>query len=421
MLKNSPYILLIPFLIAFLIITVAEAEPPASAEDVSPIETGSLIPDASLQTPDGHDVQLRDLVAERPSVLIFYRGGWCPFCTEHLSELVEIETELIDLGFQLLAISPDRPEKLVIDLGDVEIGYRLLSDSAMEVSLAFGLAYRVDAGTVEEYKEHGIDLEESSGHDHHLLPVPAVYLVETDGVIKYSYANPDYRTRLEPGEILEAAESMEGGLGDVIEDTGVIASAFRDLLDWIEDLGMIGPIVFILAYIIACVFFIPGSALTLGAGALFDVVRGSILASVASTIGATAAFVVGRYLARDWVAGKVKGNKNFSAIDEAVGREGWKIVGLTRLSPIFPFNLLNYAYGLTRVRLRDYVLASWIGMLPGTVMYVYIGSMARLGVEAAEATTAQTVMRIVGLIATIAVTITITRIARNALKEKVES
>lgn len=198
-----------------------------------------------------------------------------------------------------------------------------------------------------------------------------------------------------------------------------VAGLFQRALDWIDQIGPIGIVVFILLYVLACVLFIPGSILTLGAGALFGVVRGSILVSLASTLGATAAFVIGRYLARDWVAAKIEKNHKFAAIDRAVGNEGWKIVGLTRLSPIFPFALLNYAYGLTKVSLPHYVLASWIGMMPGTVMYVYIGSLARLGVDAAEASTAQTVLRIVGLIATVLVTVYITRIAKQALAQKV--
>src|SRR6202521_4189825 len=146
-------------------------------------------------------------------------------------------------------------------------------------------------------------------------------------------------------------------------------------LDWIRGLGALAPIAFIAIYIAACVAFLPGSILTIGAGVIFGVVRGSIYVSIAATLGATAAFLVGRYLARDWVSEKLEGNAKFKAIDEAVGKEGWKIVILTRLSPVFPFNLLNYAYGLTRGTLRDYVLATWIGMLPGAVMYTYIGSI----------------------------------------------
>lgn len=386
-----------------------------------PLQKGDTVPDVTVRTGQDEEVRLRDRIAEQPSVLIFYRGGWCPYCTEHLSELADVEDELNRRGFQLLAISPDRPAKLNIDVEGVEIGYELLSDASMDAAKAFGVAFRVDPATLDRYDEFGIDLAEASGHDHQLLPVPAVFLVDTEGVIQYAYANSDYTTRLEPEAILEAAETMQAGLDDIVQGTGAMASAFRALLDWIDALGVIGPLVLILAYIVACVFFIPGSALTLGAGALFGVIRGSILVSIASTLGATVAFIVGRYLARDWVARKIEGSPKFSAIDVAVGREGWKIVGLTRLSPIFPFNLLNYAYGLTNVRLRDYVLASWIGMMPGTVMYVYIGSLARLGVEAAEASTAETAMRLVGLAATVAVTLYITRIAKRALNEKVNN
>ncbi|RME03124.1 MAG: TVP38/TMEM64 family protein, partial [Deltaproteobacteria bacterium] len=168
---------------------------------------------------------------------------------------------------------------------------------------------------------------------------------------------------------------------------------------------------------------IPGSLLTLGAGAVFGVVKGTIYVSIGSTLGAVLAFLVGRHLARGWVAEKIAGNEKFEAIDEAVGREGWKIVLLTRLSPIFPFNLLNYAYGVTRVSLRHYFLASWIGMLPGTLMYVYLGSLAgdlaTLGAGTGTKTPAQWGLTLVGLAATVAVTIYVTRIARRALAEKV--
>lgn len=197
----------------------------------------------------------------------------------------------------------------------------------------------------------------------------------------------------------------------------------RRALDGIALLGPLGPVVFIAVYILACVLFIPGSILTLGAGVLFGVIRGSIFVSLASTTGATAAFLVGRYLARAWVAGKIEGNAKFKAIDEAVAREGWKIVGLTRLSPIFPFNLLNYAFGLTRVRLRDYLVASWIGMMPGTIMYVYIGSLAgdiaTLGAGSRSKTAGEWTLYVIGLAATVIVTLYVTRIARKALEKKV--
>ncbi len=191
-------------------------------------------------------------------------------------------------------------------------------------------------------------------------------------------------------------------------------------LNWVEQLGFVGPVIFILIYIVACVLFIPGSALTLGAGAIFGVIKGTVLVSIGSTLGATAAFLVGRYVARDWMARKISKNAKFVAIDQAVGNEGWKIVGLTRLSPVFPFSLLNYAYGLTKVSLRDYVVASWIGMMPGTVMYVYTGSLARLGVDAEQTTTAQAVLKIVGLLATVVVTVYVTKTARKALRTRIK-
>ena len=147
-------------------------------------------------------------------------------------------------------------------------------------------------------------------------------------------------------------------------------------LVWIRDMGPEGVVLFIGIYILACVFFLPGSVLTLGAGAIYGVVKGSMIVSAASTLGAVSAFLVGRYFARGWVQEKIQGAEKFQAIDEAVAQEGWKIVGLTRLSPVFPFNLLNYAYGVTKVSLRDFFFASWIGMMPGTVLFVYIGSLA---------------------------------------------
>ncbi|WP_263012383.1 TVP38/TMEM64 family protein [Laspinema olomoucense] len=198
---------------------------------------------------------------------------------------------------------------------------------------------------------------------------------------------------------------------------------FLNTLAWIEGLGVVGGIAFIGIYIAATVAFLPGSILTLGAGVVFGVVLGSVYVLIGATLGAIAAFLVGRYLARGWINQKIEGNQKFGAIDKAVAREGLKIVLLTRLSPIFPFNLLNYAFGITGVSLKDYALGS-IGMIPGTVMYVYIGSLAgdlaRIGTENQPTNaTLQWVIRILGLLATVAVTLYVTRIARQALEEKV--
>lgn len=199
----------------------------------------------------------------------------------------------------------------------------------------------------------------------------------------------------------------------------------RNALQWVDDLGAIAPIAFILIYIIATVAFLPGSLLTLGAGVLFGVIQGSLYVFVGATIGATLAFLVGRYLARGWISKKIEGNQKFSAIDQAVGQEGFKIVALTRLSPVFPFNLLNYGLGVTGVSLKDYVLAS-VGMIPGTIMYVYIGSLAgsiaTIGGETQPDANpiAQWAIRIIGFAATVAVTLYVTKIAKKALNESID-
>jgi uncharacterized membrane protein YdjX (TVP38/TMEM64 family) len=197
----------------------------------------------------------------------------------------------------------------------------------------------------------------------------------------------------------------------------------RDALQWIDSLGTVGAIAFIAIYIIATIAFLPGSILTLGAGVVFGVALGSLYVFIGATLGATAAFLVGRYLARNWVNSKIADNKKFAAIDQAVGREGLKIVLLTRLSPIFPFNLLNYAFGVTAVSLKDYFLGC-VGMIPGTIMYVYIGSLAGnlalIGTENQPTNPTLTwIIRIVGFIATVAVTIYVTKIAKKALDEEV--
>lgn len=202
-----------------------------------------------------------------------------------------------------------------------------------------------------------------------------------------------------------------------------VRDTMSSLLAWVQDLGPLGVVVFIVCYILACVLFLPGSILTLGAGFVFGVVTGTVAVSIGSTLGAVAAFVVGRTVARPWVQRRVESNPRFRAIDEAVARQGFLIVLLLRLSPVFPFNLLNYALGLTRVPLPSYALASWIGMLPGTLMYVYLGSFAHSVAEIlsgqVQGGLGQQILFGVGLAATVVVTVVVTRIARQALAQHV--
>lgn len=193
-------------------------------------------------------------------------------------------------------------------------------------------------------------------------------------------------------------------------------------LAWTASSGWVGKLAFVGLYVLACVFFLPGSVLTLGAGAIFGLVQGFLLVSIGSTVGAAVAFWLGRTVARESIKARVMADPRFSAIDSAVAKEGWKIVGLSRLSPVFPFNLLNYALGLTSVPFGHYVLASWIGMMPGTLLYVYVGSLAGgLAGAGRERGALEWALYGTGLAATLLVTVLVTRIARRALDRSLPS
>jgi len=200
-----------------------------------------------------------------------------------------------------------------------------------------------------------------------------------------------------------------------------LSDGLNNANNWILELGSWGAIAFIIIYIIATIFLIPGSALTLGAGLIFGVIKGTIFVSIGSVMGATVSFLIGRYFLRTWVEKQIDTQPNFKAMDKAVAQQGWKIVGLTRLSPLFPFVFLNYAFGVTQVSLRDFVFASWLGMLPGTVMYVYLGSLPKTAaaVSGGDTDTLKLILNIIGLIATVAVTVYVTKIAQKALEKEV--
>src|SRR5579864_5506223 len=200
---------------------------------------------------------------------------------------------------------------------------------------------------------------------------------------------------------------------------------------WVQGLGIWGPVVFILGYAAATVAFAPGAVLTLAAGALFGLFYGTVYTLAGATLGASLAFLVSRYVARRAVEHRIAANPRFQAIDRAVGREGFKIVALLRLSPVFPFNLLNYALGLTRVRFLDYFAAS-AAMLPGTLLYVYYGKAAGSLAAAfagsggaapaagGQSKAASWALLAVGLLATVAVTTYVTRLAGKALRQELE-
>src|SRR6266496_2938176 len=197
----------------------------------------------------------------------------------------------------------------------------------------------------------------------------------------------------------------------------------RSFNDWVGQMGVSGIFVFIIVYAVATVLLAPGSVLTIGAGFVFGLWKGFLAVSVGATLGASLAFLIARFIARDKIEAIAQRNEKFRKIDNAISKQGAKLIFLLRLSPVIPFNLSNYFYGLTGVRFWPYVLASWIGMMPGTFLYVYIGTAGKAAASAAAGGEAMkhgwqywTFMS-VGLFATIIVTIWVTKIARNALRK----
>jgi len=175
-------------------------------EEVQPLSQGQNIPNGELTTLEGKKVELKTLISQKPSILIFYRGGWCPFCNLQMGQLVKIEPDLMKMGYQLLAITPDKPESLRESLEKHGINYTLLSDRTMELTRQFGLAYRLDPQTLDKMKGFGVDLEKSTGNSLHELPVPAAFVVDTHGLIHFVYYNPDIKVRVNPDELMKAAK-----------------------------------------------------------------------------------------------------------------------------------------------------------------------------------------------------------------------
>jgi pyruvate/2-oxoglutarate dehydrogenase complex dihydrolipoamide dehydrogenase (E3) component/uncharacterized membrane protein YdjX (TVP38/TMEM64 family) len=236
------------------------------------------------------------------------------------------------------------------------------------------------------------------------------------------------------GDGASAAPAVEGGGRNralvAIAGLVVVVGAFKMLpvadwllsfVSWVQGAGTAGMVVFAAAYVAACVLFLPAVILTLGAGFAYGVPLGALLVWISASLGATAAFLLGRTVARDAIGRRVEASARFGAIDRAVGREGLKIVFLTRLSPVFPFTLLNYAYGLTRVTFRDYVVGTVIGMIPGTIMYVYLGSLftsvSQIAAGAPSGGLAKQLFTFAGFVATAIVVVVVTRVGRRALDE----
>jgi len=198
------------------------------------------------------------------------------------------------------------------------------------------------------------------------------------------------------------------------------SGALRAVIEWTQAQGVVGIVGFGMVYALAAILMVPGAILTLAAGLIFGPFGGFAVVSPASTLGALASFLIGRFVARSWVVDRLQGHAQFAALDVALGAQGFKVVVLLRLSPVLPFGLLNYALGLTRIRWRSYTAASWLGMIPGTLLYTYLGStlatLDELLAGTNERSPAEVALFVGGLVATVAVSLFIARLARQALK-----
>ena len=213
-----------------------------------------------------------------------------------------------------------------------------------------------------------------------------------------------------------------GGLLAALAYFGVLSrlqGLLKEAVNWIGQLEVWGPVLYIALYVVACVALIPAAVLTVAGGAAFGFFWGTIYVLIGATLGATAAFLVGRYLARDRVVHRLGTNATFAALNGAMERDGWKIVFLTRVAPVFPFFLMNYAYSVTRVPLKDYFMATSIGMIPGTLLYVYLGSLVTASTE--QAASSKWIWRGFILLTAVIAVACLGRIARKALSARIPS
>jgi len=187
----------------------ARADIAATAETAKPLAKGDAVPDVVVKSIDGADFNLKRETADKLTVLIFYRGGWCPFCNRHLADVQKAQEELAQLGFRILAVSPDGAAELKATADKDHLTYTLLSDAGLKAIDAFGLGFRVPEDIVEKYKTYGIQLT-AKRDDRFVLPVPALYLVGKDGKIAFSHYDPDYKQRLSREDLLKAAHALAG-------------------------------------------------------------------------------------------------------------------------------------------------------------------------------------------------------------------
>lgn len=176
------------------------------ANDVAPLMIGQKAPDVTLFSSEGEPLQLLEKVSEKPTVVLFYRGGWCPFCNAQLSQIQEIESDLTKMGYQLLAISPDTPSALKKTSSDKSLDYQLISDFQLQATRGFGLAFHIPKQYSDKIESKGSKTARLAGDDKSTLPVPAVFILDKDGIIQFQYVNPNYKVRISPELLLTAAK-----------------------------------------------------------------------------------------------------------------------------------------------------------------------------------------------------------------------
>ena len=184
---------------------LARAAVPDDPARVAPLAVGAMAPAFTVREVNGQDFHFDPKALRSPVLIIFYRGGWCPYCNTHLKDLRQVEPQIRALGYQVLFLSTDRPELLYSSLQE-KVTYHILSDASMQAARAFGVAYRLDANTLKNLQTYGIDLEGTQGTTNHELPVPSVFIVDRGGVIRFRHYNADYKVRLDAASVLNAAQ-----------------------------------------------------------------------------------------------------------------------------------------------------------------------------------------------------------------------
>ncbi len=192
--------------VGIMAVGVAAAAVPDDPHNVTPMEVRSKAPSFTAQEVDGRAFVFDPAALRQPTMIIFYRGGWCPYCNAQLQDLHSVVPKISAMGYQVLFLSTDQPKLLYSSLKE-KVDYHILSDSTMDAAHAFGVAFHVDTATLEKMKSYGIDLEATQGNTKHELPVPSVFIIDRGGVIRFRHYDPDYTIRLDAAHVLAAAQS----------------------------------------------------------------------------------------------------------------------------------------------------------------------------------------------------------------------